>query len=122
MALLKKEAVAFTTDGSGDATVYSNAVNGFLQAVHYDYGDADTGADFTITDETTGIALLTITNGGTSDLVWYPHIGGHPVANTGAGTNSTVRLVPNPVVGRIKVVVASGGDTKTGTLNFFITR
>jgi len=122
MAVLRRVKAEFTTDGSGDATVYTDSVNGFLQAVFYDYDDAATGADFTITEEDTGRALLTITNAGVADLEWKPQIGTHPVANTAGGTASTVLLDHNAVVGRIKIVVAQGGDTKDGDLYFYLYR
>ena len=133
MGYQRRVAVPFTTDGAGAATVYSEFVNGFLHSVFYDYGDAATGADFTVTEEDTGKALLTITNAGTADWTIFPRTGEFPIANTGAGTavagNATtgglgVVQEMNSVNGRIKIVVAQGdsGVAKSGILYFTIAR
>lgn len=118
--MLHFDRVTFTTDASGDDTVYSRPFVGLLHAVRYEYIDGDTGADFTITDEATGIALLTVTNAGTASLTIMPR--GATVGTTnaaslyaGAGTAVEDRL---PVCGRIKTVVAQGGNAKTGALVF----
>lgn len=119
--------VDFTTTAGGAATVYTDEpVIGRLLEVRYDYGDAATGADITITGEESGKALLTITNAGTSDVSWQPRQGIHTIAETGAGTVLTydgTRPIYEPIWianERIKVVVASGGATKSGQLEFII--
>ena len=87
MAYFKSYAVAFTTIADGSATVYSGEfVNGRLLEVVYTYDDAATGADFTITGNTTGKALLTVTNAGTSTVTWRPRGMVHTQAETGAGS------------------------------------
>lgn len=116
--MLRSERVAFTTNGDGDATVYSGPIRGYLHALRYVYGDAATGADFTITDDATGIALLTVTNAGTSSTTHMPRGATVTTANAAAlyasgGTAVNDRI---PIVGRVKLVVAEGGATKTGTL------
>ena len=125
MGYQRRVRVPFTCDGSGDATVYSEFVNGFLHSVFYDYADAATGADITVTEEDTGKALLTITNAGVADWTINPRDGVWPVANTGAGTavagNATTGGLgvvgeKRSVNGRIKVVVAQGGAAGTGVL------
>jgi hypothetical protein len=127
MAFLKKHAVAFTTAADGSATVYTTGfVNGAILQVDYTYDDAATGADFTVTGRTTGEAILTITNAGTSSISWQPRQVIHPVANTGAGTALTYDGT-NEIYGpiwivdeEIKIVVASGGNAKSGTLTFIV--
>lgn len=128
---IRRVSAAFTTTAGGDATVYTTAVNGFIDNVFYDYLDAATGADLTVTEESTGRALLTITDAAVADLTWRPRVGGHPIVNTAGGTiipggattggngNADLKL---PVVGRIKVVVAQGGNAKTGVLYFDIVK
>lgn len=118
--MLRYQRVTFTTTAGGAATVYSDPIVGLLHAVRYEYIDGDTGADFTITDEATGIALLTITNAGVASLTIMPR--GATASTTNAaslyaagGTAVEDRL---PVCGRIKTVVAQGGATKTGALVF----
>jgi hypothetical protein len=127
MSYYQSVPIAFTTDGSGDATVYSGGlVNGGVLQIDYTYDDAATGADFTVTGRTTGRAVLTITNAGTSSISWQPRQVIHPVANTGAGSALTfdgTNEIYEPiwlVDEEIKIVVAGGGDTKSGTLTFIV--
>lgn len=124
MSFARSYDIAFTTDGSGDATAYSGEkVNGRILEVRYTYGDADTGADFTITGRTSGRAVLTVTNAGTSDAVWAPR---QPTHDTSAAA-SLYAAAGEPVEDyiwlvdeEIKLVVASGGATKAGTLTFIV--
>jgi hypothetical protein len=127
MAYAKSYAIAFTTDASGDAVVYSGTfANGRLVEVIYTYDDAATGADFTCVGRTTGKALLTITNAATSTVTWRPRDVIHPVANTGAGSALTYDGTNEIYEGiwlvdeEIQVTVAQGGDTKSGTLTFIV--
>ena len=125
MTTFQRVSIAITTDGSGNSTDYSAAVQGFLDNVFFDFGSLATGSDLTITEESTGDALLTITNTGVADLTWRPRVGVHPVANTAGGTlapggqttggdgNADQRL---PVSGRIKCVTAQGDAATSGTL------
>lgn len=104
-----------TTDGSGDATVYiGSRILGFLVSIKYSPGTIATTADLTITGETSGVPILTVTNAGTSDVVYYPRALPNAVADASAGTASN-ELIPL-VNERIQVVVAQGGDTNTGTI------
>ena len=127
MAFAQRYSVPFTTTAGGAATVYTGeGVNGRLLSVVYEYDDGDTGADFTITTKTTAVALLTITNAGTASVTWQPRVVVHPVANTGAGTALTFDgtneiYEPQWIADEeIKVVVAQGGATKSGTLHFVV--
>lgn len=116
--MLQKVSTTITTDGSGDATVYlGSSMRGILLALKYTPGTLDTGADLTITCETSGAAILTKANAGTSDVFFYPRALANAVADGAAGTNSQEYI---PLVEeRIKVVVASGGDSKEGTITAF---
>jgi hypothetical protein len=127
MAFAKRYSVPFTTTSGGAATVYTGSgVNGRLLSVVYEWVDGATGADFTITTKTTGVALLTITNAGTASVTWQPRVGVHPVANTGAGTPLTFDgtngvVEPQWIADEeIKVVVAQGGNVTSGTLHFLV--
>ena len=126
MSFARSYAVTVLTDGSGDATDYSGVnANGRLLEVVYDGGLA-TGADMTITGNTTGKALLTITNGGTSNVTWRPRGVVHSQAETGAGTAVTydgTNEIYEPVWivdEEIKIVTAQGGAADTGILTFIV--
>jgi hypothetical protein len=131
MAVLRRVSAVVTCDGSGDATVYTDSVNGFLDSVFMDYASGATGTDYTITEEDTGKALLTITNAGVADLNWRPRVGAHPVANTAGGTlipggtttgGDGIAQYANAVIGRIKIVAAQGGAAGANTLYFYLQR
>lgn len=116
------------TDASGDATGYADTGHsgGLLSAIRYVVDGTspyDTGADFTITEEDTGQALLTVTNSGTSSVTYYPRAATVSTANAAllyaAGGTAVSDLMP--VAGRIKVVVAQGGNAKIGNFYLYLT-
>lgn len=111
------------TDASGDATVYlqpsrNNNLNGFLVLLKYVPGTIATGADLTITGETSGIPILTITNAGTSTVFWYPRALLNAVAD-GAASSNPSEFVPIKDE-RIKVVVAQGGNGGAGSIEAWV--
>jgi len=118
---MKKIILSWTTAGGGGATTLSGkAIYGALYAVEYRPGSTVTGATVTITcvgDATK--ALLTKANAGTSNLFIYPRDllqGADGVDLTGlAGGDRGLPLV----AGYPKVVIASGGGTKTGALTLY---
>lgn len=106
-----------TTDSDGNATVYlGSTIRGRVHAIKYTKGTLDAGTDLVITGETTGVAILTDSP---SDSAWfYPRAFPNKVTDGDAGT------VPSEDVHvfneRIKVVVAQGGDTLTGSIEAYI--
>ena len=116
---MRKVKVTVTTDGDGAATVYSGPVSGLLHAIRVDDGSGDTSladtTDIVFTDAETGFTILTITDL-TADALYQPRLPIHG-ANGAATANLYDRV---PVDGSIKAVVAQGGDTKTGTLWFYV--
>ena len=118
--MLKDTRFTFTTDASGDATVYAEKWAGpcRLLSVMYDYGDAATGADFTFSYDEYNVVetVLTITNAGVADVVWYPrrivqdNVGANLTGTAGGDTE------PYIILGRPKLVVAQGGNVKTGSV------
>lgn len=128
MSYSQSHSVAVTTDGSGNATGYTGSVaNGPIRAVRYvPDGSAplDTGADVTVTLETTGHGVLTQADIGTSAFSRFPRIGIHDAADGGAvlfvagGEPVTDHIYAANE--RIKVVIANGGDTKSGTFIFTV--
>lgn len=124
MAFAKRYTVTPVTDAAGAATSYSEVVNGRLISIQYvkhgtlNYTD---GVDFTITSETTARDLWVDTNINASETV-APRQPTHD----SAGAASLYAAAGEPVEDhyylaneRIKVVIASGGDTKQG--DFYIT-
>ena len=121
--------VTATTDASGDATVYlpaaadtlSAAVTGRVLCFIYSKTDFDNGVDITVTSEATGQAIVTLTNQNASGT-FYPRV---PVQDeTGAdATLDGTRKMREPVYlvnDRIKIVVAAGGNAKTGTFKSIV--
>lgn len=118
---MRKIVLPFTTNGSGAADVQTPVVNGLLHAIYADDGDLADTVDITITDAASGSAILTITNL-TADALYMPRGATHSTAGAaalyaGSGTAVNDRI---PVSGQIRVVAADGGDTKTGTLTFWV--
>lgn len=111
------------TDDSGDATVYlahgvSRKPNGFLVMLKYTPGTLATGADLTITGETSGIPILTVTNAGTSNVFYYPRALNNEVADAAAGSAGT-EFIPIKDE-RIKVVIAQGGNAGAGSIEAYL--
>lgn len=113
-----------TTDASGNATAYAPSVGrcrGLLETIQYEKVDFADGVDFTITDEETGESLWTDTNVNASEIV-------RPTAplHSQAGAPRLLASAGEPVVGkiaivsRIKIVIAQGGNAKSGTFRFLV--
>ena len=122
---MKRQVFALTTNTAGAATSTSQgAVLGKLYAIEYRPGASgiDTGATVTVTCEAdTSKPLLTKTTAGTATLWFYPRDLVHGVADGAAltGTSGGDRALPI-LNGFIKVVIASGGAVKTGSLIAYI--
>ena len=120
--------IAPTTDASGDVTAFSTEVitGRVLAMIYTPDGTAPlaTGADITVTGDRSAQAVLTKANIGTSAFTSAPRQATH--LNTD-GTAALYAAAGSPVLDhitlveeRIKLVVAQGGDTKTGTFDFII--
>lgn len=122
---MMRVAVVATTDGAGAATAYTGNVAGEVRQVRYVAdGTAayDNTADITITDEVTGAAVLTITNLAAT-TTWLPRVATVDATGTAAlyaAGGTAVGAPPCVGYGRIKVVVAQGGASKTGTFHFWV--
>ncbi len=110
---------SIVTDASGNATVYlshgpNRKLNGFLVALKYTPGTLATGADLTITGESSGIPIMVKADAGTSVVFYYPRALNNAVADGAAGS------VPGEFIPikdeRIKVVVAQGGNAGAGSI------
>ncbi len=117
--------VSITTDGSGNATVYTPSTYGYVVAIRYVPGASTplaTGADITVTDNVTGLAILTVTNMGLLAREFAPRMEivnsvGAFSAYAAGGVNVLDQF---PVAGAIKVAVVQGGATATGTLLIYV--
>lgn len=111
--------LSWTTNGSGAATVTGTAsIFGALYAIEYRPDTTLTGATVTVTCEADASKpLLTKANAGTSNAWFYPRDLVQAVANGAdlTGTSGGDRGLPI-LNGYPKVVIASGGATKTGSL------
>jgi len=123
--MVKTHAVAVTTNSSGVATGYTPPMSGRILSISYvPHGTTplDTGAVITITGNTTAIPIVTITSLGTAARTVTPRQATHDVAAAAAlyaGGGSAV-LAEIPVADEaVKVAVASGDNTKSGT--FYVT-
>jgi len=119
---MRKIILKATTDGSGDATVnHPSNVMGKLYAILYKPGTIATGATITVTCQ--GVfakPLLKKASAGTADTLYYPRDLVHAVADGAALTGTAGGDRAKPILaGVLKVVIASGGDTKTGKVIFY---
>lgn len=122
MAYIERQVVTATTDTNGDATVYTDAVNGFIQSIRYVKTDFTNGVDFTVTAEASGAAIWTGTDVNASTTV-YPRGPTHDTAGAAAlyAAGGSAVLTQIPVVReRVKIVVASGGSTHTGVFHVYV--
>lgn len=114
----QRHVIAVTTAADGSATAYSPAgVTGRIHSITYVKNDFAIGVDFTITLEATGESLWTDTNIDASETV-YPvqkaNLGGTGVAST---------ILEQPIIAandRVKIVIAAGGNAKTGTFHVVV--
>lgn len=125
MAYLKRHVVDVTVDASGDGTGYTEPVSGYVSAIRY-VADAtspyDNTADFTITAEQSGAAVITTANVAAS-ATYLPRAATVSTANAaalyaagGAAVNDLIAVAQE----RVKIVVAQGGNAKTGRFYVYI--
>lgn len=114
--------IALTTDGAGAATGYTPLINGRILGVFYTKVDFDNGVDFTITLDATGEAILTLANQNASGK-FYPRVPVQDEAGADALYAAGGTKLRDCVVAandKVKVVVAQGGATKTGTITVVV--
>lgn len=122
---VRRFVVPVTTDSGGDAEAYSPAIYGHVVSIRYvkaGSGNFSDGVDFTITAEGTGETIWGEEDVNTS-ATRYPRAATHSTDGAAALYASGGTAVNGPIAlggDRIKIVVASGGDTKTGTFHITI--
>lgn len=117
----ERKSVTITTDSSGDGTGYISVPHGLVLSLHYAKTDYADGVDFTITVEATGEGLWTEVNVNAAKSV-YPRVAVSDQVGGGVTFDGTNEIYEPIAVAsdRIKIVVGSGGDTKSGTFTAVI--
>lgn len=120
--MIRKFTIPLTTNSSGAATAYSPYLSGFIDSIQYVKTDFADGVDFTITADATGEAILSLTDQNTATKL-RPRAATHSTAGVaavyasgGTAVNDRIALARD----RVKVVVAQGGNVKTGTIIVFV--
>lgn len=113
---IRKFTVTAVTDGTGAATTYSPYLSGYIESVQYVKTDYANGVDFTITAEATGEGIWTESDVNAA-VIKHPRAATHTTAGVaalyaGSGTAVNDRIALGR--DRVKIVIAQGGDTKTG--------
>lgn len=115
------DTVTLTVDASGDGTLYSTNLTGRVLELRYVVGTLASTTDLVITNEGTGAAILTASPSTTA--TWCPRQATCDVT----GTASLYAAAGEPVEDycwlanqRVKIVVAQGGVSTTGTLHITV--
>ena len=116
---LTRVSVAVVTDESGEAVVYTPALNGMIRSVRYvkpDSGGLDNDSDIDIVTDKGAVVVWDKDNLAASAVI-YPMVPAHD----NEGTLVAGSYAPIPVCDeRIKITVANGGNAGTGTFEFTI--
>ncbi len=123
MSYIQRLTVPVTTAADGSATVFSDRATGKITTIRYvkdgTNGFAD-GSTMTVTAEATGESIWTESNVNAS-ATRAPRQATHSAAGAaalyasgGVGVNDKIAIAND----RVKIVITSGGNAKTGT--FFI--
>lgn len=119
---MRRYKVQITTAADGSATVYTPFLSGEIHSIQYVKTDFANGVDFAVTSEKTGENIWTEADVNAS-ATRYPRAATHTQAGAAAlyaagGTPVQDRI---GVAGdRLKIVVAQGGNAKTGTLHILV--
>ena len=119
----RRVTVAVTTAADGSATVYSDPIQyGHLSQIRYVKTDFADGSTFTITTDSTGETLWSQTGVNASATV-APRQPTHSTAGAAAlfAAGGTAIGDKIAIVGdRIKIVIAAGGNVKSGAFHFLL--
>ena len=114
----ERKSVTITTDTNGDATDYVGSMTGKIIQIQYVKDDYDNGSTITITGEDTAIPILAET-GINASATRSPRQATHSVAGVAATYDGTRAVFDDICIERerVKIVVSSGGNTKSGTFH-----
>ena len=114
---IRRFTVPVTTAADGSATAYTPYLSGYVHSIQYVKTDFADGVDFTITADVTGETIWSESNV-TAAAVRAPRQPTHSTAGVaalyaaaGTAVNDRVALSRD----RVKIVIAQGGATKTGS-------
>ena len=122
MGYAKRHTVTVTTIADGSATAYTPVVSGRILSVTYAKTDYTDGVDFTITTETTAQNVWVDTNINASEAV-LPRAATHDTVGAAALYAAAGTAVLDYVWAaqeRVKIVIAQGGNVKTGTFHVVV--
>ncbi len=124
---MRRASLTITTDVDGNGIGYLVSVGsgvdcGYIRAIRYVKNNYDNGVGVVITGEISGIAILTIANMNATVTKFPRGSASKQVDGTDAeyASGYPVKVLIPIVNERIKVVVSSGGDTKTGLFHIWI--
>lgn len=115
----ERHEVAVTTAADGSATAYSSTATGQISAIRYVKTDFADGSTFTITAEASGETIWAETAVNAS-ATRAPRQATHSTAGVAAlyaGGGSAVLDKIALANDRVKIVIASGGNVKSGTFH-----
>lgn len=122
---MRRYKVSVTTAADGTATAYSPRLSGKVHQIEYVKDGANAyanGVDFTITGEATGVGLWTESDVNAS-AVRAPRQSTHSqvgaallYAAGGANVGDKIGLASD----RVKIVLAQGGNAKTGAFHILV--
>ena len=119
---LRRFVVPVVTDASGNATVYSPPLSGYVHEIHYIKTDFANGVDFTITAEATGENIWTQSDVNAAVVV-APRQATHSTVGVaalyaagGTAVNDRIALGRD----RVKIAIAQGGNAKSGAFHIVV--
>ena len=112
MSFVHQESATLTTNSSGESTGFVGPLNGLVHAIEYHWTDFSTGGSVVVKGEESSRPILTVNLTSTTQAIWFPRSVTHKIADGSTfGTEAQV-----PISGeRVKFVVSSGGNAKTGS-------
>lgn len=117
---VERHEVSITTDASGNAEVYTGRITGRILGIRYVKNNFDNGITFACTLEATGQAVWSQSSVNASATV-YPTAQVHSILGA-AAVNGTDPVLSHIAAAndRLKIVVSSGGNAKTGTVHVIV--
>ncbi|RAZ75832.1 hypothetical protein [Mesorhizobium atlanticum] len=119
---MRRYKVAITTAADGSATAYTPRLSGKIHSIQYVKTDFANGVGFTVTSEATGESIWAEAAVNAS-AVRYPRAPTHTQAGAAALFAAGGTAVQDKIgLGndRVKIVVAAGGNAKSGTVHVLV--